>query len=255
MEIERISHRRLIPYLERTGAAGVFARYVAAAHPDGSSLAAVDSGTIAAVALSGRPWRMFEVYGYWLFADTAGAAVLLAESLAASDSGSAADISFALEYIDHLRPVFSGRPVTIDHLYLLDAAPDPAPRDAGPVIKLQTETLHALRIHPDFLPMLGSFEDWNEATELHGIVRDGRLLCIGDIHVQDGTNGAIQQVYTLPGSRGKGLAEVLVHSLARRLFQLGKRPVYHVAESNTASIRVAVKNGFRLDSRWGCVEG
>ncbi len=142
----------------------------------------------------------------------------------------------------------------MDRLYVL---PPSRFRDSAaihPVVQLSTGLLRSVHIEPELHPLLGNLEHWHGETGLYGIVQNSLLVCIGDIMVQDGYMGAIQQVYTLAGHRGQGLARGLVTFLARTLLEHGKLPVYVVAEDNRPSRRIAETVGFMLDSCWGYLE-
>lgn len=78
-----------------------------------------------------------------------------------------------------------------------------------------------------------------------GIRKDGRLVAWALTH----DDGAIGFLHVLEEYRRRGYAALILQVMAARLLAAGEMPFLHVEESNTASMDLAVKAGFRRDRR------
>lgn len=78
-----------------------------------------------------------------------------------------------------------------------------------------------------------------------GIRKDGRLVAWALTH----DDGAIGFMHVLEEYRRKGYARQITEAMVSRLAAAGEVPFVHIKESNTASMELAVKAGFRKDRR------
>jgi GNAT superfamily N-acetyltransferase len=247
MQLKYLPNHELAPFLDQVGAAGIFSRYVVAQQPDAESAAVLDDGRVVGTAIAGSNVGLYEAAPYWIFAGSPDAALLLAQATQ-SDSP---NINFPLSYLDLFQEIYQQHQISIDRLYVLPQSRFHATPGDGPVQQLDATALKALRIPAEIQPFIGDADAWQGRYALHGIVQNGTLVCIGETVVQDRHSGAIQQIYTLPAYRGRGLAQQLVSACCQTLLMQNKRPIYVVADDNLPSRRVAEKLGFLLDSCWG----
>lgn len=237
-----------MPLLQSQGAAGTFARYVAARAPEAPAPACLDDGVVVASAIAGRDHGMLEAYAHWIFADSAQDAAALAATIARADEVA---IDYALEYAPVVDRVLDGCVRSIDRLYIADARIDEGDSD---VVRLDTRLLAELTIDDELRPMIGSIDAWPDGSYLYGVVVDRTLVCIAESTVRDDRYAAIQQVYTLRAHRGRGHARRAVAHVANRIANEGLRPIYLVADANASSIAVVERLGFSLHARLGCAE-
>jgi hypothetical protein len=249
MDCTTLPHHQLRDYLEHTGPAGVFSRYVARKQGDGQSLAALHGAHVAGTAIAGRTFDLNEAYSHWVFADTPDAAAALAQALNGDDPA----INFPLVYFDTFQALYPQRAISIDCLYLLPAARFRPATERYPVRKLSVEDLKDLVIPGELRPLLGSPEHWRDDMELYGVVDEGQLVCMAEATVRDRHIAVIQQLYTITSHRSRQLAQSLVGAMARRLIAGGMVPMYVADEANILSRNLAEKLGFKLDSRWGYI--
>nr|WP_240926633.1 GNAT family N-acetyltransferase [Rhodococcus kroppenstedtii] len=78
---------------------------------------------------------------------------------------------------------------------------------------------------------------------------DDTLVAMAGERLQPPGWTEISAVCTLPSARGQGLAGALVGELVRRILARGDRPFLHLAEANTAALRVYERLGFVLRRR------
>lgn len=78
-----------------------------------------------------------------------------------------------------------------------------------------------------------------------GIRKDGRLVAWALTH----DDGAIGFMHVLGEYRRKGYARRITEAMVSRLAAAGEVPFLHIKESNTASMELALKAGFRKDRR------
>lgn len=250
MIVQPVEHHRLEDYLARTGAAGLFARHVASARPNSTSLAVVDDGRIRGLVIAGREHGLYEAYSHWLFAKSPDVASMLVSHL----DMSGISLSYPIEVGSAVIRALGDARVKheYDRIYLLPRTSDVSisPR----VERLTTAALRRLEIAPMLAGILGPLDDWGEASRLHGIVDRGALVSIAESWVRDGTFAAIQQVVTLDSHRGRGLARDLVAHVSCELLEQQLQPLYVVAESNGPSVRLVERLGFVLHERWGYAE-
>ncbi|HEY0736537.1 MAG TPA: GNAT family N-acetyltransferase [Herpetosiphonaceae bacterium] len=245
--VVKLPNRELAPFLDQMGAAGIFSRYVIAQRPDAESAAVLDNGRVVGTAIAGSSVELYEAAPHWIFAVSPEAALLLAQSTQSASP----NINFPLSYLDLFQAIYPQHQLSIDRLYVLPRSRFHATPGDVPVQQLDATALKALRIPAELQPFIGAVDAWQGRYVLHGIVQDETLICIGETVVQDRHSGAIQQIYTLPADRGRGLARRLVGACCQALLAQGTCPIYVVADDNLPSRRVAEKFGFLLDSCWG----
>lgn len=247
MQLKYLPNHELAPFLDQVGAAGIFSRYVVAQRPDAESAAMLDTGRVIGTAVAGSSVGLYEAAPHWIFASSPEAALLLAQATQ-SDSP---NINVPLSYLDLFQATYPQHQISIDRLYVLPQSRFRATPGAAQAQRLDATALKALHIPAELLPFVGAADAWQDRYVLHGIAQNDTLVCIGETVVQDRHSGAIQQIYTLPAYRGRGLAQRLVSACCQSLLAHGKRPIYVVADDNLPSRRVAEKLGFLLDSCWG----
>lgn len=245
--VVKLPNRELAPFLDQMGAAGIFSRYVTAQWPDAESAAVLDNERVVGTAIAGSTVELYEAAPRWIFAGSPEAALLLAQAT----QSEAPNINFPLSHLDLFQAIYPQHRISIDRLYVLPQSRFRATPGDVQVRQLDATALKALRIPAELRPFIGAADAWQDRYVLHGIVQDETLVCIGETVVQDQHYGAIQQIYTLPAYRGRGLAQQLVGACCLALLAQAKRPIYVVADDNLPSRHVAEKLGFLLDSCWG----
>ncbi len=114
------------------------------------------------------------------------------------------------------------RPLTLDDLPLLEAAP---------------ADIRGHNPHQILSDMFAA-----------GAIRDGHIVAIAQNYGLSAQYGDVG-VATLPNYRGRGLATAAASIVARWLQENGRIPVWSCGEDNQASLRVAQKLGFRQVSQ------
>ncbi|HEX2911258.1 MAG TPA: GNAT family N-acetyltransferase [Chloroflexia bacterium] len=250
MEIELIANNRLKEFLQRTGPAGVFARYVAQLKPQEKSLAVLADAQVLGTALCGRDFDLYEAFPHWVFTSSPEAAQLLAQALPQTLA-----MNYPLQFKSIFQRAFPLRTHSVDRIYTLTIFNGICIPEEYPQVRLLTgKELSRLLIAPEIRHLLGNFSDWTEEKPLYGIQSADELVAIAEAQVQDDQYGAIQQLYTVESWRGKGLAKKLVGKICHDLLVKGKKPLYQVSEDNPASLKVTESLGFVLESRWGFME-
>lgn len=247
MSLVKLPNHQLAAYLDQVGAVGVFSRYVIARQPEAESLAVVEDGRVVGTAVAGSSVGLYEAYPHWIFAGSPEAALLLAQ---ATKSDSPA-LNFPLSYFDQIQAVYPHHQISIDRLYVLPQSRFHAAQGIACIRRLDAAALQTLNIPVELQPFIGALDDWQDDHVLFGIVLQNTLVCIGETLVQDRHYGAIQQIFTLPAYRGRGLAQQLVSACCESLLAQHKLPIYVAAEDNLLSRHLAEKLGFLLDSCWG----
>ncbi|MGA3146591.1 MAG: GNAT family N-acetyltransferase [Acidimicrobiales bacterium] len=77
-----------------------------------------------------------------------------------------------------------------------------------------------------------------------GVRREGRLVAMAGERMQPPGYVELSAVATDPGSRGQGLAELLVRTVASSVVDRGAVPFLHAAIDNTGAIRLYERLGF-----------
>ncbi len=134
-----------------------------------------------------------------------------------------------------------GRPV-----YL--TVPEPLALWANKHLAVSDAALHRVyRFNPDkyepmlnVLAMMSAGPDGMPRCEIRS---GGEVRAVAGVNWQT-TRFAEVYVYTDPAVRGRGWGRSVVSAVARQIFKTGRLPLYVVAESNDASIRVAEAVGF-----------
>ena len=245
-QVVKLPNHQLTAYLDQVGAAGVFSRYVIARRPDAESLAVVEHERVVGTAVAGSSVELYEAYPHWIFANSPEAALLLAQATR-NDSPA---LNFPLSYLDQVQAIYPQHQISVDRLYVLPQSRFRATHGAASVRRIDAAALQTLDVPAELQPLIGAADAWNGDYALHGIVLQHTLVCIGETLVQDRHYGAIQQIYTLPTYRGRGLAQQLVSACCESLLAQHKLPIYVVAEDNLPSRHLAEKLGFLLDSSW-----
>lgn len=247
MQLKYLPNHKLEAFLGQVGAAGVFSRYIIAQRPDAESPAVISNRRVVGTAIAGSAVGLYEAYPRWIFASSPEAALLLAQAT----KSEAPAINFPLSYLDLFQATYPQHQISSDQLYVLPRSRFRAALGAARVQKLDATALKTLHIRDELQPFIGSTDAWQGNYVLYGIVKDHTLACIGETVVQDRHSGVIQQIYTLPACRGRGLAQQLVSACCQALLDQKKLPLYVVAENNLPSRHIAEKLGFLLDSCWG----
>ncbi len=112
----------------------------------------------------------------------------------------------------------------------------PVPLGAGDVA--DTLALAAEARPGPFLPRTVEFGGYI------GVRREGRLVAMAGERMQPPGYVEISAVATDPGSRGQGLAELLVRTVASSVVDRGAVPFLHAASDNAGAIRLYERLGF-----------
>lgn len=82
--------------------------------------------------------------------------------------------------------------------------------------------------------------------DYYGIFKGDALAAVTGERMKMNNFTEVSAVVTHPGHTGKGYAKQLVAYTVNKIFAEGKIPYLHVAEANTAGIRLYEKLGFRI---------
>jgi ribosomal protein S18 acetylase RimI-like enzyme len=88
-------------------------------------------------------------------------------------------------------------------------------------------------------------EKTNMLGDYFGIIKDGKLIAVTGERMKMNKSTEVSAVVTHPEHAGKGYAKQLVAHTVNNIFDQGKAPYLHVAETNIGAIRLYEKLGFR----------
>ena len=246
--IREEENRLLQSYLSSVGPAGVFARWVVGRKPEGISFGAYEGSRRVGVAILGPSIGLPQASSCWVFSDTAPAFTCL---LARLRSFAVGPVSFPLRFDDCARNMGQ---ISVDRFYTLTEIRAQGMRNTHEVERLSRRRLGSLTIPSEMTHLIGRIEDFPDEFPFYGIVTDNTLVAVAESGVRDSHVATIQQVFTMPSARGRGLGRAIVSYVAAMLRSEGLVPTYLVAEANRGSIALAEAVGFELDSRWGFTE-
>jgi len=233
-------------FLATDAVSNVFPLYVARAAPAAPALVAARGARICGTVVSGVASGVRVVPASWLVAETAGAARALFEDLARR--AAPPELSFRLAFALSFRSVFPKLALSRDAFHVLAREPvvssDPSFRCA----LVTSRSIRDYRLSDDLRAVVGS-PATIPSEGFFGLLEGDVLVATADSIVDIGGVATIQQVYTTPSRRGRGLATRLVGEVARRLHFAGKRVTYLASEDNLASMRVAERCGFSVAAR------
>jgi GNAT superfamily N-acetyltransferase len=238
MGVRRIPLGELRSRLDATGLYGVFARHLLPLCPDAPMLAA-DPG---AFAVSGRPFGRFSA--------AVDATIELATFATASDQMSAYCPHAHLPAVARALP---SRRCSEDLLFSLDEAPSPVQSDAE--LRWLDPDLGDLVVPDAVRARLPPPPVWKRAgLRYAGAIDRGALVAILDATVDDGSCVALQQAFTSPEHRGRGLGSALLAHVSTDLRRRGRRPIWICAATNQPSQSLALRVGFKPQLTLGCIE-
>lgn len=251
--LQQTRHTEIAPYFQSDNIETLFSQYVCEQKPEATSSAAWTPSGIRGAVVTGRNCGLPHIFSYWLSADTPEVARRLLEDLKTHADDDMC-LNFPIHYTDVVHQVFPMPVVTQDHLYRLRPSHFCPHASPYPILPLTPELLDRLSYSQDIASKIGSPEKLYEEMPFYGMIADKQIIALGDALVQNDRSAVIQQIYTLPSYRGQGLGSAMVSTIVKHLFQHGKTPLYWVAETNHASIRIVQKLGFEFAMPLGCLE-
>jgi GNAT superfamily N-acetyltransferase len=235
--------------LADAGVYGAFARHLLRVAPDVAVPIVGDPPS--AFAVGGRMHGRFEVGFAWVFSEDVGASAALVDRIASA--GGPWSVYVPHDQRAALVARFGAPECDEDLLLVCEVAPAIEP--SATIVALDAETPRE-RFDPSIAERLPPPAIWRRfGFAYHGLEHDGRIVAGLETTVTDGRSTAIQQVFTAPDMRGRGLGHALLTGVCRDLVTAGKRPVYVCAADNRASEALAKSAGFELRMRLGCLEG
>lgn len=235
--------------LADAGVYGAFARHLLRVAPDVAVPIAGDAPP--AFAVGGRMHGRFEVGFSWVFSDDVNATAALVDRIASVGGPWSA-------YVPHdqreaLVARFGASECDEDLLLVCEVAPTPDP--SARIVALDADSPRE-RFDATIAARLPPPAIWQRfGFAYHGLEHDGRIVAVLETTVSDGRYTAIQQVFTAPALRGRGMGHALLAGVCHGLVTAAKRPVYVCAADNRASEALARSAGFELRMRLGCLEG
>ncbi len=113
-----------------------------------------------------------------------------------------------------------------------------------------------VKIHNQIMEKFPPPEIWARCKfKYSGLVVSGEVVSVLEHTVEDGSNCAVQQVFTPDEYRGKGYARTLVGAAVKAMTDRGISPIYLCNSQNRKSVHVATQCGFELESVLGVVGG
>ena len=253
MEIQILENRKLIPHLIKEGVFSLFPLYVCQQKPNCLSPCIIANSQIRGCLVTGSDCGLSWIHPYWLLADNEEAARRLLEYLK-ERKGNHGSLNYSLEYDKVVQGVLPEAETTVDHLYILKPTRFQEIHTKFPIELITEELLRQVAIPDEMRRLIGSNYEMYNGIPFYGIVINNQLVTIAEAMCDTGSHAAIQQVYTAVDHRGQGLGKMIVSKIAADLLHQRKTPVYWVAESNLASIRLVEGLGFELTDRLGCLD-
>jgi len=242
MSIEMLPLSALAAQTE--GPRGVFTRYLAAAVPEGRAPAARVGGALA-FAVAGPPLGHPEASFGWIVGAPGPALDALLAHL--RDELRWPALAFDPAAGPAVAAAWPGRPQSRDLLLTRTAAQGPPALARAQVVSIDPTNADGLPLSEGSRRRLPPARFWARTGFRYlGLVDGDAIPATAEYTVSDGRFSVIQQVYTDPAVRGRGLARRLIAAVAARVIQEGRIPLYVGNEGNPASLKAARAAGFEV---------
>jgi len=249
--VRELENARLAEALALDPAHHLFPLFVCRHAPGATSPAVVVGGRIEGALICGTDCGAPFVPDAWLVSGTSAAARLLLEAHGRRQAPPPLCFPPVFEHLVRAALPASTRLGALRHYALTRPPPPPAGLS---IEELGPARLSAITIDAAMAPQVGA-PARAPAAGFFGVVEGEQLIACADVLVSAGPVATIQQVFTHPDHRRRGLAAALVRHLARLLIARGQAATYLVDEDNAASVRLAESVGFQLWERIGWTLG